>query len=217
MHLTQESFFIRLLKKFAYKIISKIKIILGIGVRKYEPWFDIAKEALIFKSNKLWPVELSKLKLNGVEIGAHRGNHATSIINNLPIAKLTLIDPWSVYDGDADYFQNQNIQDSFYQETVIKFQNNDRVKIFRESSEKAVTKFDNSSLDFVYVDGDHSYEEVSRDLELWWPKIKDRGILAGDDYKFKWPGVMKAVEEFYAKYQVPIYKLGRGQFVFLKI
>ena len=53
MNLTKPPLFLRLFKKFAYKIISKLKIILRSGVRKDEPWFEIAKEALRLAAQKL--------------------------------------------------------------------------------------------------------------------------------------------------------------------
>ena len=48
-------------------------------------------------------------------------------------------------------------------------------------------------VDFVYVDGDHSYDGCMGDLEKYWPKTK---IIGGHDYKIKYPGVVKAVNEF---------------------
>lgn len=57
-----------------------------------------------------------------------------------------------------------------------------------------VNLFEDKSIDLVYIDGDHSYEAVKKDIELWLPKVKDGGLLSGDD--FQWEGVKKAVHEF---------------------
>jgi len=62
-------------------------------------------------------------------------------------------------------------------------------------------------LDFVYIDGDHSYENVKLDLNLWYPKLKLYGVLGGDDYgHISGRGVVKAVNEFsFEKKEVIMY------------
>lgn len=39
-----------------------------------------------------------------------------------------------------------------------------------------------NSLDYVYIDGDHRYKSVMRDIVVWWPKVRPGGILAGHDF-----------------------------------
>ena len=75
------------------------------------------------------------------------------------------------------------------------------------------------SLDFVFIDADHSYESVLDDIILWYPKVKSGGIIAGHDYNLAefevwstheqktWmmiphPGVVKAVNEFFGSKEV---------------
>lgn len=53
----------------------------------------------------------------------------------------------------------------------------------RMTSEKATKQFSNGYFDFIFIDGDHSYESVKQDIEMWLPKLKEDGVLAGDDYK----------------------------------
>jgi hypothetical protein len=52
------------------------------------------------------------------------------------------------------------------------------------------------TVDFVYIDGSHSYESVRNDIAAWWPLVAPGGILAGDDYGRQLPGVVQAVDEF---------------------
>jgi hypothetical protein len=59
---------------------------------------------------------------------------------------------------------------------------------------QAVTKFADNSLDFVYLDGNHTYDFVKQDLNAWYNKVKVGGILAGHDYPLK--SVKQAVDEF---------------------
>jgi len=53
-----------------------------------------------------------------------------------------------------------------------------------------------NNLDFVYVDGNHSYPYVKRDLEIYYPKIREGGLLGGHDFGARSPGVPRAVLEF---------------------
>ena len=61
------------------------------------------------------------------------------------------------------------------------------------TSLEAATRFDSGSCDLVMLDASHDYDSIRDDIAAWWPKVKQRGVLAGDDYA--WPGVQQAVTE----------------------
>jgi hypothetical protein len=65
----------------------------------------------------------------------------------------------------------------------------------RKTSEIASKDYKNNSLDFVFIDGDHSYDGVFNDITNWFPKIKIGGIISGHDY---WPGTNNWIEFFKA-------------------
>jgi len=77
-----------------------------------------------------------------------------------------------------------------------------RAKLWRQESGAAAEALQHRGiqLDFVYIDADHSYEAVRRDLELWWPLVRQGGILAGHDYDKAdmrgCGGVIRAVDHF---------------------
>ena len=54
----------------------------------------------------------------------------------------------------------------------------------------------NKELDFVYIDGNHNYDKVKKDIELYFPKIHKDGVIGGHDFSTKYLGVCKAVIEF---------------------
>lgn len=56
----------------------------------------------------------------------------------------------------------------------------------------------NRSLDFVYLDGDHDYPGVKKNILDWMPKIKKEGFIGGHDYLLPW-GVVQAVDEVFGK------------------
>lgn len=196
------------------KILRKIKNYFFETKRVTEPWFTNAKLALQYSADDL-KAQIDR-ELVGVEVGAHLGNHCGRILKNLKIKNITLVDPWTAYEGDADYFLSQKFQDECYKTVIDKFSNDKRVKILKLTSREACKKFFNSTLDFVYIDGNHQYDSVIEDLNLWYPKVRYRGIIAGDDYKYKFPGVIKAVNEFANMHNLHIELLDRGQFILLK-
>jgi predicted O-methyltransferase YrrM len=69
----------------------------------------------------------------------------------------------------------------------------DYVTPMRLASNDAVNSFQDNSIDFLFIDADHTYEGCKQDIELWLPKVKTGGVIAGHDYD--WAGVKQAVDE----------------------
>ena len=61
--------------------------------------------------------------------------------------------------------------------------------------------FEDNSIDAIYIDGNHSYEAVIEDIKNWSPKVKQGGLIIGDDY-LTFEGVKKAVNDFYSNFNV---------------
>jgi predicted O-methyltransferase YrrM len=70
----------------------------------------------------------------------------------------------------------------------------------------AASLFRDGSLDAVFLDADHSYESVCKDVAAWLPKVKAGGVLAGHDYTPEIPDVIRAVTEAF-----PIVEVWRGE------
>jgi predicted O-methyltransferase YrrM len=66
-------------------------------------------------------------------------------------------------------------------------------------SHEVVHQYPDESIDFLFIDGSHEYEDVKKDLLLWLPKVKHGGIIAGHDYDPAWLGVVQAVNEVIGK------------------
>lgn len=150
------------------------------------------------------PDLLKFLKLNGkgAEVGVLKGAFSEIILRRSNLFLLYSVDPWKEFDK-ISYWDCSNVsqekQEAKYRiavETLKKY--GERSKIVRKTSEEGSKMFDNNSLDFVYIDANHSYEACKEDIRLWWPKIKEGGVIAGDDYGKKF-GVKKAVDEFVKK------------------
>jgi hypothetical protein len=98
------------------------------------------------------------------------------------------------------YSKGQDEMDGIYQAVLRRFQNRiarQEVSVIRTTSSLAAIEL--PPLDWVYIDGDHTYEGVTADLGAFWPLIRAGGCLAGDDYEVEgwWKdGVTRAVDEF---------------------
>lgn len=143
--------------------------------------------------------------IEGAEIGVYEGGHAEYIINNsffkyykVKLNKLSLIDPYSEFtDSNGETFFSGEEGNKFYENLKIRFKKYKNVKIIRKTSIDASKDFENETLDFVYIDGNHQYTQFKQDLEIWYQKIKQYGVLCGDDYGIPYSeGIIRGLNEF---------------------
>lgn len=135
------------------------------------------------------------------EIGVERGGLTHAILSACQLDSHFLIDPWRPYSGSGagwyfnqPRFQKWAVWDDLYDYVVKCF--GDRTTILRLPSLEAIQQFQSNSLDLVFIDGDHSYEAVTADIQAWLPILRDTGILAGHDYDAKeFPTVRQAVHD----------------------
>jgi len=122
----------------------------------------------------------------GAEIGVQNGRFSAHVLTDWASCEyFLLVDPWLQQNVTYTDFANTDDfkQEYNYQNTVKRlsiFSNILDVK--RMTSKDASVLVPDDSLDFVYLDARHDYCSVKEDLELWWPKLKMGGILAGHDF-----------------------------------
>lgn len=134
-------------------------------------------------------------ELVGAEIGVSHGAHSKSILNSLDMKMLYLIDPFSMYDG-IDGAQDIEF-DELYEVTKASLKNyKDKTKFIRKKSSDAVNDIPDN-LDFIYIDGNHIYDFVKKDIEMYYPKVKKGGVICGHDFTVV--DVAHAVTEFASK------------------
>ena len=131
-------------------------------------------------------------KLIGVELGVQKGRNAMSLLKELPIKTLYLIDIWSHYNESDLYIIDNNIHFKNYNFVLNKFRNNKKVKIIKGFSNQVVKSFKDNSLDFIYIDANHRFDYVYQDIDLWSKKVKKKGVISGHDI-ISFPSVLKAV------------------------
>jgi hypothetical protein len=121
----------------------------------------------------------------GVEVGVQKGQYSKILLQNSRLQKLYLVDTWrklpSSYKDIANIGPYGHLQ-AMMQTYLNVYNFNDRAVIFREESSEAAQLFPDGSLDFVYLDGDHTEVGIKRDINAWYPKVKKGGVLSGHDF-----------------------------------
>lgn len=75
----------------------------------------------------------------------------------------------------------------------------DRVCIYKMYTHEAADLLEDESLDFVFIDADHSEKGVERDIECWGPLVRKGGYIIGHD--IDWPTVKRVVDRTFAEYE----------------
>lgn len=144
----------------------------------------------------------------GAEIGVESGLFSLCLVKTG--LQLYCIDSWKAYRGYRDHVTQSKL-DKFYR-TVKK-----RLKpygsiLVRKFSMDAVKDFKDNALDFVYIDANHTFDYVVRDIIEWSKKVKKGGIVAGHDYirTIECSGVIGAVKGYTKGHKIrPWFVVGR--------
>jgi len=139
----------------------------------------------------------------GAEIGVWEGGFSEVLLAVAQPTRLHLIDPWEFQPDFANTaFGKPRNEDRMADKFLLvqeKFKDDPRVVLHRAYSDVALESFEDHSLDWVYIDGNHNFEVVKSDLELSLRKVRPGGVIAGDDLLWKrdeGAPVQKAVRAF---------------------
>lgn len=120
--------------------------------------------------------------LVGLELGVARAETSYYILENCPnIKKYYCVDPWLPYMDWNGMISVQLISDMKLAALTNLSYFSDKVEIIQENSDGAKEKITDNSLDFIFIDGDHSYDAALFDMKTYWPKVKKGGLFAGHD------------------------------------
>jgi hypothetical protein len=143
--------------------------------------------------------------LLGAEIGVNKGELSKHLMKNRPALNMILVDRWTAYSEEereaagrtpmtmrsAEWFK---ISKNLMTENLRPFKK--RYLILNGDSVKMADQVKDGSLDFVFIDADHSYQGCLADIKAWAPKVKPGGLISGHDYESpEHPGVKQAVDE----------------------
>lgn len=147
--------------------------------------------------------ELAIGRRNALEIGAFIGKSSIAIAANAK--KLLTIDPFDCHHSVVNEDGNLDRSKSGYN-NLPAYLNNiagyDNIRYIVGLSQDILPTLE-ETFDYIYIDGDHSYEGVKSDLNLCWPLLETRGILVLHDYGFKENyklGIQQAFDERFDSY-----------------
>jgi hypothetical protein len=148
-------------------------------------------------------VEQAPAKAHFVEVGVWKGQSITflavEVFNSVKDIRIDAIDTWRGSHEHLDkrsqfYEPLLEVEDGLFNhflENIEPVKN--LIKVIRKSSCDAVKDYKNNSLDMVFIDASHDYENVLKDIHAWLPKVRSGGILAGHDINYH--AVSRAVAE----------------------
>jgi len=131
---------------------------------------------------------VGKKDLIGAEVGVRRGKNAIDMLKKLSIKKLYLIDTWTT---------SPKASKEITLKTLKEFK--DKFVILTGYSSEMCEYIKDDELDFVYIDGNHRYKGVKSDIENYYPKVKNGGLICGHDYVKKHIKLIEAVNDYFGE------------------
>lgn len=162
--------------------------------KNIEGWFDF---------ENVYTFAVRALSGHFVEVGCYKGKSsaflATEILNSGKKISLTCVDTFR--NEDCPTLQD-NPGDNFpvFWSHMSRFP---FVEAAKGDSRDIAKIYPDDTLDFIFIDASHDYDNVKKDLEAWYPKLRPGGIIGGHDFTDHWPGVKQAVcEKYHADFTV---------------
>jgi hypothetical protein len=129
-----------------------------------------------------------------VEVGAYLGKSLSFLLVELQNlerydVRVHAVDNWVGPEPGVDGFSGMELEQGFYntiKPLMIK------PAVHRMKSLTAASMFRPETVDRVWLDGSHTYEDVYADLDAWWPTVCPGGEMGGHDYG-SFPGVRQGV------------------------
>jgi len=135
--------------------------------------------------------------LDIVEVGVYVGESTLVLLESGKFKRYVAVDQ---FVDDYDHAQTDippvkykmsDVEASFRENVISKYP---FVELLKEDSAAAAKHLTGQQFDVVYIDADHRYEFVKRDIADYIKLIRPGGIIAGHDYNDAW-GVKRAVDE----------------------
>ena len=137
----------------------------------------------------------------GAEVGVWQAEYAIVLLNNNSTIKtLHLIDPWTA----VGMTRTTTTGDEAFNKAIDNLESyKGRYVIHKGLSKDIHDEFEDRTLDFLYLDASHDYDNVKQDLNWWVPKVKKGGLFFGHDYNNRgYKKVKKAVDEYFGEENV---------------
>jgi hypothetical protein len=135
---------------------------------------------------ELWQQVLNAIEAKAmVEVGVWKGDFAKELLEQCKsIETYYMIDPWATLpDWNKPFNVKNRVFDDVYQEAMNKTAfASEKVVVLRGRTKEVIQEIPDESLDFAYIDGDHTLRGITVDLIKLLPKMRENGLIAGDDF-----------------------------------
>jgi len=217
------SFYNRILDKFERRNRGNLLLLLN----NYFFYFK-TKIKKISSDKRAYILEQLDKNSKFVEVGVWKGDFSKQIWNISSPNLLVLVDSWTFDEkvrGCAPQVSgeeplSQNFFDQAKKDTYDKFKNIQNVHILDFNSQEASSKYEDNFFDYIYIDAEHTYQAVTKDLEVWYPKLKKNGTLFGDDYYWREEddtfSLHRAYQEFIQKNHIKKWCVFKSQIKIIK-
>ena len=217
------SFYNRILDKFERRNRGNLLLLLS----NYFFYFK-TKIKKISSDKRAYILEQLNKNSKLAEVGVWKGDFSKQIWNISSPSLLVLVDSWTFDEkvrGCAPQVNgeeplNQNFFDQAKKDTYDKFENIQNVHILDFNSLEASSKYEDNFFDYIYIDAEHTYQAVTKDLEVWYPKLKKNGTLFGDDYYWREEddtlSLHRAYQEFIKKNHIKRWCVFKSQIKIIK-
>lgn len=137
----------------------------------------------------------------GCELGVCQGMTLRYFLDNLRnVQKIYAIDAWKPYWDHWGFVSQELVNNWRSTAYSILEPHGNKITLLETDSFNAADNIENNELDYIFIDGDHSYAAVARDLRRYWPKVRKGGIFSGHDWQL--PTVRNAVVNFRQEYNI---------------
>lgn len=142
------------------------------------------------------------LGVNGVEVGVKEGKFSGHLLSAFPKLRMVGVDPYED-QPKCDDMGYQDYTNWSFPKILNDLDSNvgrfgDRFRLIRKYSVDASHEIEDASVDFVFIDAQHTYKSVTEDIAAWKGKVRPGGLICGHDYDFTRPrfaDVIRAVDE----------------------
>lgn len=160
-----------------------------------------------FDSDLVYKLAVNKFSDDStfVEIGSWMGKSASCLGQLIKESKKNIkVFAVDTFEGSEEHTEivndirnNSTSLLEIFQRNMSLCEVDDIVSPIQGRSLDIASQFDDESIDFIFIDASHDYENVLADITAWYPKLKPGGLIAGDDYALCWSGVIQAVDEYF--------------------
>ena len=169
----------------------------------------MSEEDLVFLYNMA-----AAVPMNGciVELGCWLGRSTCAIIQGAATRDICVVDTWRGPDGPEIPYTERNAVRKIFISNMKNFAGFVPA-IYDMDTRDAADRFAPASVDFLFIDADHSEESVYADMITWLPKMKPEGVVAGHDWDRN--SVRRAFSKIYSAVAQP--SLTKGSIWYINV